>query len=153
MRRFVRHDVERQAGEHHAAPLRHVTEEQSLVMARIECVGVGERMRRDVELVPPRAQERPWHVAPEGGLELPERGHRDGIDILRVKARVGDQPLDVCDMLELVAPGGKLVGRVVVAGAGVEIHHPHAVPVRPGRRRLLGQADARRERRAVEIGD
>jgi hypothetical protein len=134
VRRLVRHHVVREAAPHHApAPAGEVAEHERLVALGVEGVGVGEGVRRDLDLVPVEA---PAHAPPQRELEPRQRPHHDGVDVLGVESRVREQ-LIVRGFLEGVVVGlgleaAVLDGAVERAGRRVVIDHVDAVAPRAG---------------------
>ncbi len=90
MRRLMSDDIMREAGEDRIAAMSgEISEEHAAVFARIERVRFGEGMRGDMELV---AVAAPRHAAAEGEFEAGQRPHDDRVDVLRVEARIVEQP-------------------------------------------------------------
>ena len=78
----MRHDVVGQAREHHALGAREIPEHQRLIVFGVEGVGVGEGVRRHLELM---AVESPADAPAERELEARQRPHHDGVDVLGVE--------------------------------------------------------------------
>ena len=149
VRGFVRHDVVRQTGEHRALAAREIPEEQRLIAFGVERVGVGERVRRDVELM---AAKSPADAAPERKFESRQRPHHDRIHVLRVKAGISEdgspRRLPESILREAVAVRRVLERLVQRARRAVVVDDVHAIP--PGTR-ARAPRPARQPRRSGSL--
>jgi hypothetical protein len=109
---------------------------------RVKGVGVGEGVRGDLELVP---AEPPGDPPAERLLEPGQRQHDDGVHVLGVELRVGQQGM-VGGLLERVGepavPGRHVLQRLEQhSGGRVVVDHLDAAPPRPGLEVLGGHLD------------
>src|SRR5258705_3748522 len=110
---LVSDDIMREAGENRPIVLAgEVSKEQGTLVRRIECVGIGEGMRCDAQLV---AGEAPIDATAERSLEAGERLRDGGVDILRVELRVREDGAVAC-LLE----GINQIARPIDVRPGVE---------------------------------
>ncbi len=154
VRRLVRDDVVREAGEDDAAgevlalvvrQRRKVAEEQRDFLRRVvgirlaQGVGINPQPphealffpQRRVFLAPPRLALRPEDRPPERALEVTDRGHRHGIDHLLMKPRIAlgrRQPV-LREHLRIV----EVYRRVKARARRIDIDHLHELADRPRR--------------------
>ncbi len=131
MRRLVHDDVVRQAGvDAVAARAVEPAEDEAFVRAGVEGIGVEHAVRRHLDLV---AVERPADAPAQRELEARQRLHHQRVDVLRVEARIVEQPpVPFPPRIRLVPLVGQLVRAVVVAAAAVVVDHLQAVADRAG---------------------
>src|SRR5262245_43227167 len=89
MRRLVCHDIMGKACIKRLAATSHeIPEEDAAILTRVKGIRVGEGVRGDVQLMPIRT---PGTAASQCKLELGESPHRNGINVLSMKARIFEQ--------------------------------------------------------------
>src|SRR6516162_5678198 len=86
VRRFVCDDVMRETGEDRLAVTSHeIAKKDRPVVPRIKCIGIGECVRDDVNLM---SAETPGAPAPECEFELCQRAHRNRVHVLGMEPRI-----------------------------------------------------------------
>jgi hypothetical protein len=143
VRRFVHDDVVREAGvDGGARRAGEVAEHESLVLGRVERVGVVHPVGGHLELV--RA-ERPADAPSQRELEARQRAHHECVRVLRMEAVVLDDGGVAAPprLGFLLVASGELVLPVEVPSAGIVVHQLQPVAHRPHPQVFGGDGDAR----------